>query len=203
MLARFLPVLALLLSGCHPGPMVSPNINDRSPPDLRLYVYYDASHFDSVVKPDQTFSFAPNRCLYVSNPFHVVATATDVDGGISYLSLGSPDLVPLATTIVAKPPPDSPTQTLDQTSPPVTYPNPGMFPGSRTAEATYYTGAPGRVFYRANLEADFDFGGNTVADLNTSARNTSVSASSSSIDGYFVRPADAAHAPGSACTPPA
>ena len=34
------------------------------------------------------------------------------------------------------------------------------------------------------------------------ATSTSVSAASSSMDGYFVRPADATHPPGSACTPP-
>jgi hypothetical protein len=34
------------------------------------------------------------------------------------------------------------------------------------------------------------------------ARNTSVSAASASMDGYFVRPADAMHPPGTVCTPP-
>jgi hypothetical protein len=71
-------------------------------------------------------------------------------------------------------------------------------------EVTYYTGASAaaRLSTEVTLEADYDFGGKTVADISATARNTSVSASTSSIDGYFVRPADAAHAPGSACTPP-
>ena len=202
MRARFLPVLALLLSGCHPALRVGPDIYDRSVPYVQLAVYYDASHSDYVVS--RAYSFDANRCIYVSNPFHVVALATDYQGGISYLNLGSPDLFPIANSVAAKPPPASPTQTFDQTSPPVTYPNPGMWPGSHTAEVTYYTGGPVPPYLstEARLEVDYDFGGTSVTHLNALARNTSVSASTSSIDGYFVRPADATHAPGSACTPP-
>jgi hypothetical protein len=195
-------LLALLLSGCHPAPWATPDINDRSAPYLRLVVFYDASHSDVVVS--QIYSSFPNRCLYVSNPFRVFASAADFEGGISYLNLSSPDLLPIANSIAAGPPPGSPTQTFPQTSPPVTYPNPGMLPGSHTVEVTYYTGASpaARLSTEVTLEADYDFGGKTVADISATARNTSVSASTSSIDGYFVRPADAAHAPGSACTPP-
>jgi len=54
---RALLALALVLTGCNP-PLVynpqqpiAPNINDRSAPDLELRVYYDATRFDSVVKP--------------------------------------------------------------------------------------------------------------------------------------------------------
>jgi hypothetical protein len=208
--ARALLALALVLTGCNP-PLVydpqqpiAPNINDRSAPDLELRVYYDATRFDSVVKPTEAFFFSPNRCIHVSNPFRVVVAGTDLDGGISYLNIGSPDLVPTAGAIVATPLPDVPTQVDDPSSPNVTYPNPGMSPGSHTAEVSYYTGGspPGRPFGLATLQVSFDFGGKSAADISARVKNTSVSASTSAVDGYFVRPADAAHVPGSACTPP-
>ena len=117
---RALLALALVLTGCNP-PLVynpqqpiAPNINDRSAPDLELRVYYDATRFDSVVKPTEAFFFAPYRCIYVSNPFRVVVAGTDLDGGISYLNIGSPDLVPTAGAIIATPLPDVPTQVDDQ-----------------------------------------------------------------------------------------
>ncbi len=159
--ARALLALALVLTGCNP-PLVynpqqpiAPNFNDRTAPDLELRVYYDATRFDSVVKPTEAFFFAPYRCIYVSNPFRVVVAGTDP-------------------------------------------------PGSHTAEVRYYTGGspPGRPFGFATLQVRFDFGGKSVADISARVENTSVSASTSGVDGYFVRPADAAHVPGSACTPP-
>ena len=61
---------------------------------------------------------------------------------------------------------------------------------------------PGRPFGFATLQVRFDFGGKSVADISARVENTSVSVSTSGVDGYFVRPADAAHVPGSACTPP-
>lgn len=209
--ATFLPALTFFLSGCDlplvydPRQPIAPNVNDHTVPDLEIRVLHNASQVDSVVKPAQVFFFSPNRCVFVPNPFHVVAVASDFDGGVSYLNLASPDLVPIASSITVDPPPDSATQVDDPSSPTVTYPNPGMAPGSHTAEVTYYAGGatpPGRAFGFVRIEAQFDFAGKTVADLSARASNTSVSASTSSIDGYFVRPADATHAAGSACIPP-
>jgi len=203
-------LLAFLLAGCDamlvtdPHGPVAPNINDRSEPELELRVYFAGNNFDSVVKPKGTFFFSPTRCIHVSSPFRVVAAASDFEGGISYLSLASPDILPAAGSFVATPAPDSATQTDDPAAPNVTYANPGMSPGSHTVEVTYYTGGnpPGRPRGFATLEARFSMGGAAVADLSVRARNTSVSAASASMDGYFVRPADAAHPPGSQCTPP-
>lgn len=208
--ATLLAALTFLLGGCDlptvydPKQPIAPNPTDHTVPDLEIRVFHNGRQVDSVVKPAGTFFFSPNRCVFVPNSFHVVALASDFDGGISYLNLGSPDLLPTANSITADPPPDSPTQVDDPASPSVTYPNPGMLAGSHTAEVTYYAGGspPGRAFGFVRIEVDYDFGGKSIADLSARANNTSVSASTSSIDGYFVRPADATHAAGSACSPP-
>jgi len=203
--------LALLcLAGCNP-PLVydpqqpiAPNILDRTEPELELRVFFAGNNFDSVVKPKGMFFFSPARCIHVASPFRVLAAATDLEGGISYLNLASPDVLPIAGSFVATPAPDSTTQVDDPASPNVTYANPGMSPGSHTVEVTYYSGGalPGRPRGFVTLEAKFNLGSVSVADLSVRARNTSVSASSASMDGYFVRPADATHPPGSPCTPP-
>lgn len=187
-----------------PQQPVQPNILDRTAPDLELRVYFDATRYDSVVKPKEAFFFSPLRCIYVSNPFRVMVIGTDLEGAISYLGVASPDVPPSPGTIVAAPLPDLATQTDDPSSPNVTYPNPGFSPGSHTAEVTYYTGStpPGRAYGLASLRAGFDLAGRSYADVSAHARNTSVSASTSSVDGYFVRPADAAHPPGTPCMPP-
>jgi len=211
MLVRFVPALALLAAGCNPPVVydprnpVPPNINDRSEPKLELRVYYDGTRFDSVVKPDGVFYFNPGRCIHVPGRFRVVAAASDLDGGIGYLNVSSPDILPIHHGFVADPVPEFATQADDPTAPAgPTHPNPGMSPGSHTVEVTYYTGGnpPGHPRGAASLEVTYDLGSVPGARLATRAQNTSVSASTSSIDAYFVRPADAAHKPGSTCTPP-
>src|SRR5262245_50212057 len=93
--------LALALAGCaqlvyDPQRPMAPNVNYASVPDLTLRVYQDAGRFDAVVKPAGTFSFSPYRCIHVSNPFRVTVIGSDLQGGISYLRVGSPDVVPTA-----------------------------------------------------------------------------------------------------------
>ena len=199
----------LALAGCHaqlvldPTRPVQPNPLDRTQPDLQVRVYFDANTFDTLVKPQGTFFVLANRCFHVSNPFRVLVTGSDLEGGISYLAVGTHEVAPSANTIVATPAPDSATQADDPASPNVTYPNPGAAPGSHTAEVAYYTGTPpGRPRGLATLSANFNFAGNALMVVTARARNTSVSAASASMDGYFVRPADATHPPGTVCTPP-
>jgi hypothetical protein len=200
----------LTIAGCNaqlvydPTQPVQPNPLDRTEPDLQVRVYFDANTYDTVVKPQGAIFVLPNRCFHVSNPFRVMVGGSDLEGGISYLGVGSHQVAPLANTIVAAPAPDFTTQADDPTSPNVTYPNPGASPGSHRAEVTYYTGLtpPGRPRGLATLSADFNFAGNNYVVITAWARNTSVSAASSSMDGYFVRPADATHPPGTVCTPP-
>jgi hypothetical protein len=187
-----------------PTQPVPPNPLDRTEPDLQVRVFFDANTYDTVVKPQGTVFVLPNRCFHVSNPARAQVTGSDLEGGISYLAVGSHQVAPSSNTIVATPGPDVTTQADDPASPNVTYPNPGISPGSHTAEVTYYTGLtpPGRPRGLATLSADFDFAGNSYLVITARARNTSVSAASSSMDGYFVRPVDATHPPGTVCTPP-
>jgi len=200
----------LTMAGCHaqlvfdPTQPVQPDPLDRTEPDLQVRVYFDANTFDTLVKPRGTFFVLANRCFHVTNPFRVLATGSDLEGGISYLAVATHEVAPSANTIVATPAPDSATQADDPASPNVTYPNPGVAPGSRTAEVTYYTGLtpPGRPRGLATVSAEFNFAGNSSVVVTARARNTSVSAASASMDGYFVKPADAMHPPGTVCTPP-
>lgn len=199
-----------LLAGCNaqlvfdPTQPVHPNPLDRTEPDLQVRVYFDANAYDTVVKPQGAIFISPNRCFHVRNPVRVEVTGSDLQGGISYLGAGSHETAPILSSIAAAPAPDSPTQVDDPVSPNVTYPNPGVFANSHRAEVTYYTGAtpPGRPRGLATLSAEFDFAANVYLTLTAFARNTSVSASSATMDGYFVRPADATHPPGTACTAP-
>jgi hypothetical protein len=200
----------LTLAACNaqlvydPTQPVQPNPLDRTEPDLQVRVYFDANTYDTVVKPQGTIVVLPYRCFHVSNPFRVLVTGSDLEGGISYLGVGSYQVAPIISTIVATPAPDFTTQVDDPVSPNVTYPNPGVFGNSHRAEVTYYTGAtpPGRPRGLASLSADFNFAGNGYLAITAWARNTSVSAISASMDAYFVRPADGTHPPGSVCTPP-
>lgn len=205
-------IAAVLLSiaGCNaqlvydPTQAVQPNPVDRTEPDLQVRVYFDANTYDTVVKPQGTIFVLPNRCFHVSNPFRVLVIGSDLEGGISYLGAGAHEVPPSANTIVAAPAPDFTTQADDPASPNQTYPNPGVAPGSHRAEVTYYTGfnPPGRPRGLATLSANFNFAGNSYVVITATARNTSVWAPSSSMDGYFVRPADPMHPPGTVCTPP-
>jgi hypothetical protein len=203
----------LLLAACNPPLVfdahqpVPPNIYDRTVPDLTLQVFYNSNNVDvdSYAKPQGVFFVSPFRCIYVASPFRVVATASDLDSGIAYLSVGSPDILPIANTFVANAVPVSPTQVDDPGSPSVTYSNPGMMPGSHTVEVTYYTGpnAPGAPRGLASLEVQYNLLGSvSVADISVNARNTSATDPSAGIDAYFVRRADRDHPPGTACTPP-
>jgi hypothetical protein len=200
----------LTLAACNaqlvfdPTQPVQPNPLDRTEPDLQVRVYFDANTYDTVVKPQGTFVVLANRCFHVSNPFRVLVTGSDLEGGISYLGVGSYQVAPIISTIVAMPAPDFTTQVDDPLSPNVTYPNPGVLGNSRRAEVTYYTGAtpPGRPRGLATLSADFNFAGNSSLAIAASARNTSVSAASATMDAYFAKPADGTHPPGTVCTPP-
>jgi len=200
----------LIMAACNaqlvfdPTQPVQPNPLDRTAPDLQVRVFFDANTYDTVVKPPGTFFVLANRCFHVSNPVRVVVVGSDLESGISYLGVGSYQVAPIVSSIVAAPAPDFQTQVDDPVSPNVTYPNPGVFGNSHTAEVTYYTGAtpPGRPRGLASLGADFNFAGNSYLVISARVQNTSVSAFASSMDGYFVRPADAMHAPGSVCTPP-
>lgn len=203
-------MLGATLAACHaqlvadPTQPVEPNALDRTGPDLQVRVYFDANTYDTVVKPQESIFISTNRCFHVRNPARVEVTGSDLQGGISYLGVGSHETAPIIASIVATPAPDFATQVDDPVSPNVTYPNPGVFANSHRAEVTYYTGAtpPGRPRGLATLSAEFNFAGNTYLTITAFARNTSVGASSATMDGYFVRPADATHPPGSACTPP-
>src|SRR3954467_10456752 len=120
--------MLLRIAGCNaqlvydPTQAVQPNPVDRTAPDLQVRVYFDANTYDTVVKPQGTIFVLPNRCFHVSNPFRVLVIGSDLEGGISYLAVGSHEVAPSANTILATPAPDFTSQADDPASPDVPYP---------------------------------------------------------------------------------
>lgn len=188
-----------------PSHVVAPNPTDTSVPGLELLVYFDRGRHDTIVKPAGTFFFsAYPRCIYTESPFRVVLIGTDPESGVSRMQVGSQNLPPLPASAKATPLPDSPAQATDPLFFSGTYPNPGSWPGSHSAEVTYFSGStpPGRVYDRATLSADFEFAGAKSAEIDARVENTSVWDMVSSLEGYYVMPADKMHPPGATCTPP-
>jgi hypothetical protein len=199
------PSLAALLAGC----TVMPDLQDKTPPQLDVLVYYSV--------PNAPFDFTSvsgiltaNKCIYVGPLFRVAATARD-PGGVSYLKITD---IPTGTPVLslqtysASPAPGESIQTNAVGQP---YPNPGTEPfNPNDLTVTYYypdSKSGGKVHSLAELEATYGFldGGGDVAALLVVARNSSLAGLRSEVNSYFVRQAgaQASQQPGKPCKPPA
>ena len=193
--------LSVAFSACNP---ITPNRNDPSAPRLEFRVYYAQPRFASRATAPvvTTRSMDSDRCVYVTSPFAVLATASD-DGGIASMVVGPSAGVGLAvrssaTELFALPPADGPQTDTDGSS----FPNPGVVPRSNDIRVTF---PPGRAYEGASLFGTYEFPpGANVAALRATVRNFSPTSGVSEVFNFYVRRAGqgVSEQPGAECRQP-
>jgi len=188
-----------LLSACQ----TIPDMKDTTNATMRFRVHYETPGLISPhVEVTTTSSIEAQRCIFVNEPFGVVANVADT-GGVQSILIGPSQLFDAvaarnnAGDIAAIPSPAEPTQTVFGD----TFPNPGLRPGSAVVQVGYSTV---KAFDTVTLLTVYQFkGGATRAALRGTARNFGATTGVSEVYNFFVEKAtsDPAKRPGMSCSP--
>jgi hypothetical protein len=199
-LSPFLLCASGLLAGCQ----TMPDPNDTTNATLRFRIHYEAPGLATPhVELTTSTSIEAHRCIYVNEPFGVVANVAD-KGGVQSVVIGPSQLFDAVSAlngpgnIAAIPAPAEPTQTVFG----VTFPNPGLRPGSAVVQAGYSTA---KAFDTVTLLSAYQFkNGATRAALRGTARNFGKTTGVSEVYHFFVEKAssDPARQPGMSCSAP-
>ncbi len=176
---------AMAVSGCQTMPDTADTTNAR----LRFRIHYDTPGLTtpSVEITTETSSQA-NRCIYVNNPFGVVANVAD-KGGIRSIIIGPSQFFDAVMVrknsgdIVAIPGPAESTQTVSG----VTFPNPGSRPDSPAAQVVF---SNAKVFDTVTLLTTYDFTGANRASMRATARNWGATTGVSEVYHFYVQRAE-------------
>lgn len=176
---------ATVLSGCQTMPDTADTTNAR----LRFRIHYDTPGLTTPsVEITTESSIQANRCIYVNEPFGVVANVAD-SGGIRSIVIGPSQFFDAVTVrknagdIVAIPGPAETTQTVSG----VTFPNPGSRPGSPAAQVVYSTA---KAFDSVTLLTMYDFTGGSRAAMRATARNWGATTGVSEVYHFHVQKAE-------------
>lgn len=191
---------SLALGGCQ----TMPDLADTTKARLRLRVHYDTPGLTTphVEMTTQSVTLA-NRCVYVREPFGIVANVAD-SGGVRSVRIGPSQFFDAITArtnegdVVAIPSPAEATQGTGS----AVYPNPGVEPGSAVTNALYSTA---KAFDTVTLMSVYQFrNGATRASFYGTARNFGDATGVSQIYHFYVEKAtsDPARQPGMSCFVP-
>ncbi|GGX94760.1 hypothetical protein GJV26_26315 [Massilia dura] len=202
---------AIALSGCQ----VVPNPSDTTTASMRFRIHYATPGLNTPkievetpkAKPGQigAISIYANRCVYVNEPFGIVANVSDSDG-VRSVRIG-PSAFPFdavrarnaAGDTIAIPAPAEPTQE----SSTGTIPNPGSKPDSPIVSVEYSTT---KAFTDVTLLTVYEFRGSaTKAQMRATATNWGASTGVAEVYGFSVEKAQPSHPArqaGMACSVP-
>jgi hypothetical protein len=199
-LSSLLVCASSLLAACQ----TVPDPTDTTNATMRFRIHYEAPGLTTPhVEISTQTSLEARRCIYVNDPFGVVANVSD-KGGVRSIVIGpslSPDVVSVRDNsgdIVAIGTPAEPTQG----TPPNVFPNPGHRPGEPVVIVLYSTA---KAFDAATLLSVYQFkGGATRAAMRGTARNFGATTGVSEVYNFFVEKATSnpAQRPGMSCAVP-
>lgn len=194
------PVLlcgAAVLAGCQ----TMPDPTDTTNATMRFRIHYETPGLATPhVEVTTDTSLEAHRCIYVNEPFGVVANVAD-KGGVQWIIIGPSQLFDAVSArnnagdIIVLPSPAEPTQTVFGD----TFPNPGLRPGSAVVQVGYSTV---KAFDAVTLLSVYQFkSGATRASLRGTARNFGTTTGVSEVYNFFVEKAtsDPAKRPGMSC----
>jgi hypothetical protein len=189
-----------VLAGCQ----TMPDPSDTTNATMRFRIHYNAPGLATPhVEVTTDTSLEARRCIYVNEPFGVVANVAD-KGGVQSIIIGPSQLFDAVSVlngsgdIVAIPSPAEPTQTVFG----ATFPNPGLRPSSAVVQVGYSTV---KAFDTVTLLSAYQFkGGATRASLRATARNFGTTTGVSEVYHFYVEKAtsDPARRPGMSCAVP-
>lgn len=190
----------LAVGGCQ----TMPDMADTSPAKLRFRIHYDTPGLTTPNIEIEALSSVPaGRCVYVNNPFGVVANVAD-KGGIRSIVIGPSMLFDAvaardgAGDIVAIPRPAETTQTISG----VAFPNPGRRPDSPVTQVVYSTA---KAFDSVTLLTVYEFRNASRGAMRATARNWGASTGVSEVYHFFVEraePGNPSRQPGMPCSVP-
>jgi hypothetical protein len=185
---------SIALAGCQ----AVPDLADKTTANMRFRIHYDTPGLTtanievetSKAEDGAAHSVDANRCVYVNNPFGIVANVSD-SGGVKSILIG-PSGYPFdalrvrthAGDTVAIPAPAEPTQTGSWG----TLPNPGSEADGFIVYLNYSTA---KAFTDVTLLTVYEFRGNaTRAQMRATARNFGPSTGVAEVYGFFVEKAE-------------
>ncbi len=189
------------LTGCK----VMPDLSDTTNPTMRFRIHYETPGLGTpMVEIATTVSTAANRCVYVNEPFGIVANVAD-PGGIRSIVIG-PSGAPFdgvkARTgpgdTVAIPAPAEKTQVVSG----ATVANPGV-PGAGAVVQVLYSTV--KSFDTVTLLSVYEFNGVTRAAMRGTARNWGSTTGPAEVFHFHVekaQPGDPARQAGMPCKLP-
>lgn len=191
----------IALSGCQ----VMPDLSDTSNATMRFRVHYQAPGLGTpMVEIRTTTSTQANRCVYVNEPFGIVANVSD-PGGVRSIAIGPSahpfDSVKARTNpgdITAIPGPAEPTQVVSG----ATVPNPGVAPNGATVRVVYSTA---KSFNTVTLLSAYEFHNGARAAMRATARNWGSTTGVSEVYHFYVekaQPSDPSRQAGMPCHVP-
>lgn len=210
---RLIPMMlcsAMTLAGCQ----TVPDLSDTTTASLRLRIHYDTPglttpkiEVGTPTNPQVStpISIDAKRCVYVNDPFGVVANVSD-SGGVRSIVIG-PSGPPFDAVIARTDPEDilaipAPAEK-DQMGQGGAIPNPGTPPDSAAVSVVYSTV---KAFTDVTLLSVYQFrDGATHAQLRATARNWGPSTGVAEVYGFHVEkadPSDPQRQPGMACSTP-
>lgn len=186
-----------MLAGCQ----TIPDTSDTTNATMRFRIHYETPGLTTPhVEVTTSTSLEAHRCIYVNEPFGVVANVAD-KGGVQWIIIGPSQLLDAVSArndpgdIAAIPSPAEPTQTVFGD----TFPNPGPRPGTAVVQVGYSTV---KAFDTVTLMSVYRFkAGATRAALRGTARNFGATTGVSEVYHFFVEKAtsDPAKRPGMSC----
>lgn len=192
--------VAMVLCGCQ----VVPNTNQATNPTLKFKLNFQEPDFLSPsIEMETTTSVDAGKCVFVSVPFGVTATASD-KGGLAFMAIGPSaffdalQVRQLDGDIFALPSPSVATQVAWND----TFANPGNRPASSIVQVNYQDG---KAFSDVTLHGTYFFSaGADIGALRATVRNFGSQAGVSEVFNFYVRPASnkAAEQPGMSCPTP-
>ena len=196
--ARLIVYACALLAGCE----TIPNMSDTTNATMRFRIHYDAPGLTTPnVEISTETSVDAMRCIYVNDPFGVVANVGD-SGGVRSITIGPSQLFDAVSArtnpddIIAIPSPAESTQTVFGD----TFANPGLRPNSAVVQVGYSTA---KAYNASTLMSVYQFrGGATRAAFRGTARNFGSTTGVSEVYHFFVEKAtsDPARRPGMSCS---
>lgn len=176
----------IALTGCQ----VMPDLSDTTPATLRFRVHYQAPGLTTpMVEIETTAAIEARRCIYVNEPFGVVANVHD-DEGVRSITIGPSaylDAIAARTEegdILVIPLPAEPMQPGSG----VSFPNPGNRPDSAIVSVLYSTE---KAYSSATLMSVYTFRRATLGALRATARNFGSATGVSEVYNFYVRKAEA------------
>lgn len=196
----FLCCSSMFLAGCQ----VMPDLSDTTAATLRFRVHYQTPGLTTPhVEVTTTTSTMANQCVYVNDPFGIVANVADPEG-VQSITIG-PSLhfervnaLSGEDQILAIPSPAEPTQSYSGD----TIANPGVSSNGKVVRAAYSTA---KAFSTVNLLSVYTFHDSSRALMRATARNWGPSTGVAEVYHFHVEKAqasDPSRQPGMPCSVP-